>query len=650
MPVPEGYHAPQFQPFAAVVPARPDQHHQFGVQAYPDFDDAGKHVVPPPGSSAKARRRPVAGSDPVKHRRTRSGCYTCRQRRVKCDETHPVCERCRKGNRECSYPESATSATPSSAKPRAGSLSSSAGDAKSKSPRDAGSGSSPEYEHDAREPLATIPDDDEEEEFAGEAAEAGGPPAAAATAASQQGGGGRRPATAARAHSDLPRKAAFYLDYYRTELSHLHHAFKYDGTDFMRTRFLDLARQNEPLLYAVVAFAAYHHTVSRPDGDIGHFLGYYNRSVSALRDYLSRNHRHTDSTLLCILMLASFEEFLGDWVNLMSHQKAACEIITELYTPETIMQNETRRKIIQWYMRYDIFAGLMAGYETVLTRDWFTACADYYEAQALEHPDDLGLKFEERLALSRLLATDIAILFAQKGKGTITDADFAAEARSLQQQMAAWERDIDPRMKDPAKLVTDFSGAPPRDPDDIVDPYAGDFLFGGDLFTTNFALQDYWAVDLMFKSQLAAARGNLADPELRDIAFKLCHMFEAIELYPHSPVGSVVAVQAGLGMACLFLPKDQKHTMWARRKLATVESKGYIYPASFRQRMAPLWGDSVLHWWLPDDDAYPPVIRQIRAFIEFRAREPRSRVDRDLRSMRGVFQGLSVAADAEDEG
>ncbi|KAK9471261.1 uncharacterized protein V1510DRAFT_420897 [Dipodascopsis tothii] len=38
------------------------------------------------------------------HKRTRSGCLTCRQRRVKCDEQHPRCLRCTKGNRACVFP------------------------------------------------------------------------------------------------------------------------------------------------------------------------------------------------------------------------------------------------------------------------------------------------------------------------------------------------------------------------------------------------------------------------------------------------------------------------------------------------------------------------------------------------------------------
>ncbi|KAF1355722.1 hypothetical protein EJ07DRAFT_168184 [Lizonia empirigonia] len=35
--------------------------------------------------------------------RSRNGCLTCRARRVKCDETHPVCKACNKKNRPCQW-------------------------------------------------------------------------------------------------------------------------------------------------------------------------------------------------------------------------------------------------------------------------------------------------------------------------------------------------------------------------------------------------------------------------------------------------------------------------------------------------------------------------------------------------------------------
>lgn len=37
--------------------------------------------------------------------RVRTGCSGCRQRHLKCDETHPICRGCQKASRECIYPQ-----------------------------------------------------------------------------------------------------------------------------------------------------------------------------------------------------------------------------------------------------------------------------------------------------------------------------------------------------------------------------------------------------------------------------------------------------------------------------------------------------------------------------------------------------------------
>ncbi|KAF8544727.1 hypothetical protein BDD12DRAFT_814527 [Trichophaea hybrida] len=58
---------------------------------------------PTPTLNTKLRKRNTNTIPKVVHRRTRTGCVTCRKRRVKCDEARPICERCRKGERECSY-------------------------------------------------------------------------------------------------------------------------------------------------------------------------------------------------------------------------------------------------------------------------------------------------------------------------------------------------------------------------------------------------------------------------------------------------------------------------------------------------------------------------------------------------------------------
>ena len=51
--------------------------------SYSEFDDPHGRAMLPPQGPARPRRRHPPGAEHVKHRRTRSGCYTCRQRRVK---------------------------------------------------------------------------------------------------------------------------------------------------------------------------------------------------------------------------------------------------------------------------------------------------------------------------------------------------------------------------------------------------------------------------------------------------------------------------------------------------------------------------------------------------------------------------------------
>ncbi|KXJ84721.1 hypothetical protein Micbo1qcDRAFT_170004, partial [Microdochium bolleyi] len=42
-----------------------------------------------------------AAIEPRKHSKTFSGCWTCRTRRVKCDEVRPACVQCRSKGLDC---------------------------------------------------------------------------------------------------------------------------------------------------------------------------------------------------------------------------------------------------------------------------------------------------------------------------------------------------------------------------------------------------------------------------------------------------------------------------------------------------------------------------------------------------------------------
>ena len=249
----------------------------------------------------------------------------------------------------------------------------------------------------------------------------------------------------------------------------------------------------------------------------------------------------------------------------------------DLFTPQTVMQDETRRKIIGWYIRFDLFAANMGGGETKLSRDWFAASRDFYAKNSRDRPEDTVAQLERYFAESRLLATDIALLFAAKQKQSVSDVDFARKASDLLAQCAEFSEELETAFTDEASFVRTFPDTPPPSEDDIADYRDPNFLLDGDLFTMNFVKLDHSSIDLMLRYQLSmASREYNFQQELTEIALKKCKMIEMIQNYEHGPPGVVLGCQASLGIASLFLPKEPKYTNWCRGKYALMERKGYI--------------------------------------------------------------------------
>lgn len=230
---------------------------------------------------------------------------------------------CRKGKRECTYPGSASSSK------QARSSSRSKG-------QSADSGSSPsgdESDDEDKETLATIPDQGDESVIDGEE-----PSSATSTSRNYSTASSvlnqspveassslQRPVRpqASRTNSKQSVKASItehrgwamlskdvktYIRYHRDNMSYHHYAFKYDSGDFLKTTFIEIAL-NDPsqaLLYAIVAFSAYHYTIARGDAKISAFLQYYNRSIVLLQQSL-KSKRPNVTTLLTILQLATIE-------------------------------------------------------------------------------------------------------------------------------------------------------------------------------------------------------------------------------------------------------------------------------------------------------------------------------------------------------
>lgn len=263
---------------------------------------------------------------------------------------------------------------------------------------------------------------------------------------------------------------------------------------------------------------------------------------------------------------------LGDWVNLMGHQKAANQMLTQLYDTKTITQSPFLLKVILWYSRFDLFVGLQSGGEAILSRDWYVAVHEHFEKEVREHPDDLGIRYDERFAYSRLVAKDSSDFFFKKAKGSISDADFMDELPKLGERVHALETTTDTILFDPKHKVHAIPGSP--DPDSVVNAFEPDLLWGGRYWTSNYLRLDMWGIIFMYNLSSSLALQKAPDPEMTQRALRSAQLFEAIRNYPEAPPGAIIEAQASFAISTIFLPKDPKTVTWCRKTLARIESAG----------------------------------------------------------------------------
>ncbi|KAK4176697.1 fungal-specific transcription factor domain-containing protein [Triangularia setosa] len=618
--------------------------------------------------SQRSRRKSAPGLDHIKHRRTRSGCFTCRSRRVKCDETHPICERCRKGKRECLYPESAPP------KGSGGSASKESSTTPSQQASPTSSRGDDDDDDDRDSKLEPIMDEDEEEPQSATSTTAPMFPLRRSSTTSSfglqrvppgyrhgsetpsfDGNKSSSPLSAATATTHphrpdwtfLPHELQFYLGYFYDNITHYHYGLVADAGDFFRTTLVGLALRNEALLYAVAAFSAYHHALNNSHGRINEFLQYYNYSVQRLLECLKKKEKYNIATLLTILQLGTIEEYLGDWVNLMGHQKAALEIFTQLFSPQTVMQSQVGRAALAWYARFDLFVAIMGSFETTLPREWYLESTAFHESSAATEPNNVFYKFELCSARMQLISMEMAMLYAKRAKGEVAGEDYATEHQRLARSLDDWKAGWDPALTDPSHLVTDFSGSRTPDLNDIVNPFTSGALFRPPLFDSTVLTASYHSISLLHESQSGIRSTEQARKKMREHAYRIYQIFETVEFWPHSPPGGLIALQSGLAVAALYVQRDPRHQMWVRRKFVLLEAMGYIFPATMRARMAELFSDSTCtRWWLPNDEDFPPLLQNIRAYADERNVMAASTRRDTVQQIHHVFSRMDIGDDS----
>ncbi len=216
----------------------------------------------------------------------------------------------------------------------------------------------------------------------------------------------------------------------------------------------------------------------------------------------------------------------------------------------------------------------MGGFETALSQEWFSSFVDHCAEQLGNDPDNLGWKLEECAARLRLISAEMSVLFGKRAKGEIVGDAFAAEHERIAVELKQWKDGLDPDLTDPTYAVQDFSYGRPLEAGDIVNPFQPGALYGHPLFQTTVLTCEWHAAVITHQCQAGMGMPEEPPAELMAHAYAICQIFEAAELWPASPPGCLVIIQACLAMAALFLPRDDRHHMWVRRKFALLEAMG----------------------------------------------------------------------------
>ncbi|KAJ5787518.1 hypothetical protein N7457_002508 [Penicillium paradoxum] len=634
-------------------------------------------IVPPAYTPAQKQAALLQPLDQKKHKRTRSGCFTCRSRRIKCDEGRPICERCRKGNRDCVYPTLSSSASSkagarATAKSRAG------------RPQSHSSESSVKAESDAVSPLQPIIDEEEPDSAVSDSR-----PSPRSTTATPQPDlrksqstqslrkqKGRQTSDASsfvKDHSSSPSTESsryesmsvrsgsighstaellnnarlsddlrFYLNFHQDFMAPPHFFLRQSSSFFVHYSLLELALQYEPLLYALVGFSAYHHSLHSPGGKLYNFLKYYNKALVLLRKSLGSKEEHSEATLCTVLVLTTFEEYIGDWMNLIDHHQAAHALMRELITPESANLNELHTNIFSWYSRFDVVVGILAGTETVLGRDWYIAKEQYDAEQASIYPDDPSKQLLLVASINRRFGLDMASLYAKLSRGMISIEDFAVQNEQLGQWIEQTKAIL--RMFDDYEYkVQEYPNKQPLTEDDVADPYVPGGLHRAALWDFNYAWIDILATETMYKFQTMQVLQKPLLQDLQALAEEQCRLIETMTRWPHKETGYLIMFKNSMSMVSMFLPKDHKYQMWARRKFTLMEQHGYMTPPRFRQALAAIWQlPEVNHWWLPHDEGYTSIIREIRSLTEERSSQQRDEMREHVRDMKSLFGRLNL--------
>lgn len=269
----------------------------------------------------------------------------------------------------------------------------------------------------------------------------------------------------------------------------------------------------------------------------------------------------------------------------MGHQKAALEILTQLFTPQSIVQTPMGCILLVWYMRFDLFVASMGAFEPSLPRHWIETLKEQCQAQLYIDPRNLDWIYERTENQLRLISRDMCSLVARRKSGEFTEDTFQAEHRKITLRLREWRDNLHPALTNPALLVpvpnSGTHAAQPKLFNSILGPVP---IYDQPLSFTTALICEWHSVAVVHLCQVsgdgseAAAATVLGDTSQN--AGAVCQIIEAAKNWPATPEGLLTMLHPALEMAGLFLPRSLRHHKWLREQFAWVESYGWVTPRS----------------------------------------------------------------------
>lgn len=267
-------------------------------------------------------------------------------------------------------------------------------------------------------------------------------------------------------------------------------------------------------------------------------------------------------------------------MSLMEHRNAASKVLQSLWTPESMASSGEHRTIYNWFMHFDVIASMMAGHNTTLSHVWSEANLSMMREIQRSDPTDTSAKVYCAMCAFQDLAVDASIMSAKRSSNQLTLEEFKSDATKLLARCREWWEDLDEAMLQEAVILPPKRYTDVEEGEEAVCPIQPAPLYTGVRWGVNFMLCDYYGLQIVLKHQLALTntKDHEVSPEdtqtLADNAISICKVIAAMESYPGTPAGSMLASQAPIGLAALWIPREYRG--WMQRQLANCEQMGYV--------------------------------------------------------------------------